>query len=445
VLVLVLSPARALAIFIAAIVVYPDYLRISIGTIDVSVGRTVITMLLVRCVCDDAILRRFRWSRLDTLVTVSTALHVGIYCLTRASMAALENRAGFIMDTWFVYMAFRMAVTDKATWFSFVKYVCVVLVPLAILGMVESATHWQPYLSLKAFRPWNTPVEGGSAGPMLRWGFARALGPFSHAIMFGACFVTFIPLVWALRHERGTWRRCTYYCVAVLFVGALSSMSSNAWVMAIVMLFCLIMERMRHWVKPVLIVFVLGCAFVQLASNRPFYHVLASKANVVGGVWYQRAVLIDSAIRDFGEWCLLGYGGRDPGWAVQLSGGHTDVNNEYILAGVEYGMAGVVALGLVLAAAFHGLIRQFRQTEDKSLRSLYWSFGAFLVATMTVWLGVSYFGQVRLLFYAVLGALGASLTFADRPVATAQRRSSAYRNELHRGPMSQDPRVLERV
>jgi len=412
-LILVLPIGGALAAYVAALVWYPDFLRVSLGTIDFSVGRIVILVLFVRCLTDNRLLKAFHWSRLDTYVTLCMAIQVGIYCLTRPSMAALENRGGFVMDTWFIYITFRMAMTEKAALISFIRWIGVILVPLAFLGVMESVTRWRPFVPLRVFRPWDTPVEAATGVESLRWGLARAVGPFSHPIMFGACFLTFLPLVWALRHDRGQWRHWAYFCAPILLIGALSSMSSNSWIMAMAVLFCLVMEKFKPWVKPVLILIVLGCALLQVVSTRPFYHVLASRANIVGGVWWQRVVLIDEAVKDFDKWWLLGYGGRDPEWAIRLSGGHTDVNNEYILAGVEYGMAGIIGLCLVLAAAFHGLVLRYRQTNDELLHSIYWAFGTILVGTMAVWMGVSYFGQPRLLFHAILGILGSLLTFAD--------------------------------
>ena len=417
VLVLTLRFPYALAAYIAALAWYPNYLRISIGTIDISVGRIVVSVLLLRCLLNDRIRCRFVWSRLDKWVTLSMAVCVGIWCLMHPSLqASLENRSGFLMDTWFAYIVVRLIMTDRATLISFAKATGVVLAPLAILGVSECITGEYFFLALKRFRPW-----GGFGGsmPAGRWGLTRANGPFSHSIMFGGCFAMFLPLIWALRYQRDHWGKLAYLMSGAVILGVLSSMSSGPWVMLIAVILCLAMANFRHWVKPLLVGFMALCIAIGIISNRPFYHVLYSYLNPVGGEWYQRARLVDYGIETLGQWWLGGYGGRDPGWGRAAITGKTDVNNEFLLAGVNYGLLGIIALCGVLVQAFSGLSRAFRKTQDVELKSLYWCLGSSLVGVIAIWQGVTFFGQMPSLFYSFLGIIGSSFALAES--AGAQR------------------------
>ncbi|MCX5638326.1 MAG: hypothetical protein NTX52_11635, partial [Planctomycetota bacterium] len=271
----------ALATYITALVWYPNYLRISIGTIDISAGRIVVAVLLLRCLCDEQIRRKFVWSRLDTWVTLSMVVYVGMYCITYPSLSmSIENRSGFLMDTWLAYMAVRFIVTDKATLTSFMKVTAVVLATLAILGIVESVTGRFFFLALKQYCPWETPI--GEIIVEGRWGFGRANGPFSHSIMFGTCFVMFLPLIWALRHQRGYWGKLAYPLSGMAILGAISSMSSGPWVSVTVAALLLVLERYKRWTKPLLIALAAFCLLIAVVSNRPFYHVIVSYANPVG-------------------------------------------------------------------------------------------------------------------------------------------------------------------
>lgn len=426
ILVLVLRPAYALAAYVAALVWYPAYLRISIGTIDISVGRIVVTVLLVRCLCDSNIRRQFVWSRLDTIVTLSMAVYVGIYCITYPLQQAIENRGGFLMNTWFTYIAVRLIATHKETVISFVKAISIALATLAILGVIESVTHWRPFLPLIRFRPWGTPIEDFQR--LVRWGLARAFGPFTHSIMFGECFVMFLPLIWTLRHQRGYWGNLAYLLFGIAILGALSSMSSGPWVALTVMIFCITMERFKRWAKPVFISLVFSCILIGIASNRPFYHVLASYANPVGGEWWQRVKLIDAAMEHIGEWWLAGYGGKDPGWGeLYFHANATDMNNEFLLAGVLYGILGIAALCGVLIQAFRDLAHANNQTMDIELKSLYWSLGSVLCTIIIAWMGVSFFGQMPALFYCILGIIGSSAGFPTYNLTTQSRKISISR------------------
>jgi hypothetical protein len=177
----------------------------------------------------------------------------------------------------------------------------------------------------------------------------------------------------------------------MVIFGALSSMSSGPWVMLTAMVVCLAMEKHKPWVRPLLIVFVISCIGIQLIFQRSFYQVLIANANLAGGQGWQRVKLIDCAIRDFGEWCLLGYGERDPGWGLRGGTGYqTDLNNEFIAMGVRYGILGIMALCMVLATAFRGLIRASKESKDDELRSVdnrgcfsiaYWELSAHLSAS----------------------------------------------------------------
>jgi uncharacterized membrane protein len=419
ILVLVLPPAYALAAYIAALIWYPDYLRITIGTIDISAGRIVVAVLLLRCLCNGGIRRKFVWSPLDKWVALSMVVYVGMYFITRSSFSeSIENRAGFLMDTFLAYFAARFCIPDRASAVTAVKFIAITLVPLALLGVIEAVTGWYSYRGLFQYCPWRPGVPKDIEP---RWGFTRAQGPFSHPIMFGGCFVMFLPLIWALRHHRGYWGKLAYPLCGIVVIGALSSMSSGPWMMLIVVIFCLILEKYRHRLKAVLVGLVVLCVLIEIGSNRPFYHVIVSYADPLGGSGDQRAVLIDCAIEDFGDWWLAGYGEREVPWGPRTGMAFVDINNEFILAGVRYGILGIIVLCAVLVAAFRGLARAFRKTTDKELRSLYWAMGSTLVGVIVAWQGVGFFGQMVAIFYCILGVVGSVPSLATEKVPAIQR------------------------
>jgi len=419
ILALVLPPAYALAAYVATLLWYPDYLRVSIGTIEMSAGRIIVTVLLLRCLLNDELRRKFVWSALDTWVSLTIAVIVGVYCVACGfSYAAIENRGGLITDTWFAYLAARFTITDKDALIRFIKTTGLVLAPLAIHGIVEATTGWQPFYQLAQFRRWR-PAEveaGGTIGTQARWGLTRAIGPFSHPILFGNCFAMFLPINWALRRQRGYWRTWAYALSAMVVLGAISSMSSGPWGALTVVILCLVLEKYKRWLKAILMGLVVLCILAEIGSNRPLYHVMFSYLNFGKGDWYQRARLIDAAIDNFGQWWLAGYGGRDPGWGSREGGyfwgNFTDMNNEFLLVGVQAGILAVIGLCGVLVVAFRGLSYAAGQTKDVQLESIYWSLGCSLVGVIAAWQGVNFFGQMNALFYCLLGTIGASFAFA---------------------------------
>ncbi len=405
-LVITLRPQHALAAFMIALLWYPSYLAVSVGTIDIVVGRFVVAVLLVRCICDNQIRSKFVWRRLDTFVSLSMLVSVVVYFITAAQpvMLSIESRGGYVMDTWCAYLAARLIITDRARLTSLIKCISIALVPLAFLGVIESYTGWRPFAVLRHFSPWFR--EGGRFLTEGRFGFNRAVGPFNHAILFGGGFAMFLPLIYYLRHEKKDWRVFAYVLCGIAVLGALSSLSSGPWVMVLVVIFCLALEGHKEWAKRLFIFTVVSCILVGIISNRPFYHVLATAANPLGGAGWHRARLIDLAIEHFGEWWEFGYGPKDPGWGPSLGMTMTDVTNEYILSGVRYGILGIIAICAVMAQAFRDLRSTHKRMTHPTTRSLCWAFGSLLFGVAVTWMSVSFFGQLMTLFYCCLGMIG---------------------------------------
>ena len=108
----------------------------------------------------------------------------------------------------------------------------------------------------------------------------------------------------------------------------------------------------------------------------------------------------------------------------------TDCNNEFLLKGVQYGMLGVIALAGTLVMAFRGLVRAFKETTDRELRSLYWAMGCALVGVVVMWQGVSYFGQSVALFHCLLGIVGSSLGLAKYAAAESRQVRTVGNGDL---------------
>lgn len=409
-LVVTLRPQYALAAFITALLWYPSFLAVSVGTIDILVGRFVVVVLLMRCIFDDQIRSRFVWSPLDTLVSVAVGIAVVAFFVNHPEdqtvMMVAESRGGYLMDTWCAYMAARFIITDRAKLISLLKCISIVLVPLAMLGVMECATGWRPFAPLWRYSPWFGERIGRRFLTEGRWGLNRAVGPFSHAILFGGGFAMFLPLIYYLRHEKKQWHSWAYVLSGVALLGALSSLSSGPWVTVLVVLFCLAMEGHKVWVKRIFLFGVLSCILIGIVSNRPFYHVIASAANPLGGASWHRAKLIDLAVEHFHEWWKVGYGDQDPNWGAALGMTWTDVTNEYILNGVRYGILGIISVIAVLIQAFRGLAAAHRKLTQPTLKALCWAFGSMLFAVAVTWMSVSFFGQLMTLFYCCLGMIG---------------------------------------
>ena len=165
---------------------------------------------------------------------------------------------------------------------------------------------------------------------------------------------------------------------------------------------------------------VLGLTALHLVMNAPVWH-LVSRIDLVGGsTGYHRYKLIDSAIANFSDWAVLGTKSTAH-WGY----GMQDVTVQYVLEGVR---GGVLTLGLfiaVLVIAFRNIGNAVRALPDQDPRAkIAWAVGVSLGVHAVTFLGVSYFGQVTMIWCLSL-ALSASV--ASSAAETVRQRQPAPR------------------
>ncbi|MHC4519182.1 MAG: hypothetical protein ACYTAS_11370 [Planctomycetota bacterium] len=405
VLTVFMRPTRALAVYFVLLLAYPTFLVVQLGSLDISAARIVGAVLLMRCLFDSGIGVKFKWCKLDTwvMVMMGVTVIVPLIAWKMPQMKVLENRGGFVMDTYLAYFIARFCITDYRSLLTVARWVAPVVVALAVLGMIESVYGIQPFNALRRFCPWRPTAP--SLAENIRSGYYRAVGPSGHPILFGASFVMFVPIIWLLRHEKSSWKTWAYVGVAFASIGALTSMSSAPWMMVIMVWGCLMMERFKYMAKPLLGLMLGGCFVVDLISNRTFYHVMASYANPIGGSGWHRAKLIDLAIENFNEWWLMGYGGVDPGWGSRLGMTWTDITSHYISVGVSYGVWGVIGLVGIMVTAVLLLMRGHNKSKDPTFQSWCWAFGSLLAVLAVSFTSCTLFDQTRTHFYGMLGMM----------------------------------------
>jgi hypothetical protein len=406
-LVLLVRPLWGFVVYMAVLLFYPIYVVIQLGPLNIYASRIVVAALLVKYLLDPGLRRQFKWQSLDTWVMVYFGVTVFVSCMTQSPLKVLQNRAGIFMDTGFAYFAVRLCITSRDTMVTIVKWIAILLVPLAFLGFLESAYNWRPYVPLRQYCPWATEITIKPG----RLGFERAEGPLGNPGLFGVNFGMFLSCIWALRHEKGYWRTGAYLLSGATMIGAISSFSSGPWVMLIIIIICLVLERFKRAVKPVIVLMILGSVTVAIISNRPIYHVVVSYLNPIGGTAWHRARLIDAAIDHFGEWWFAGYGDKEVDWGNYVGMTFTDVTNHFIYDGIKYGIWGVIADSCVLAAAIHKLRRLHKNSNEQPVKSLAWALGTAIVVTIAACMSITLFAQTLTFLYIILGMVGSSYHF----------------------------------
>lgn len=427
-------PISGLIAYLAILMLYPDFLRVSLGTLDISASRIVITALLLKCLATPGIVAKFRWRTLDVLVALSMAVYAGTLFLTTPTDVWIENRGGFVMDTFFAYIAVRLIVVDRAAFEWVARTIALIVLPLAALAAIECATSWSPYAELGKYCPW-APNRGSVHQE--RFGYFRAEGPFGETIMLGLFFTVTFAIIWTLRLGPKPWRSMAYVSGAACSIGVLSTLSSGPYLAMFITIGCLLLEQRRWLIKPLLIALLLVCVAIELVSNRHFYDVFADRFALNSGTAWYRSELFEVAIRQLPNYWLQGHGLKDPGWGPMIDGREkTDGVNDYVVYAVVYGILGLTAYVSVLVVALRNVTRAQRDARSPWRRSMAWALGSALVGLMVASWTVSIFTQLQTVLYILFGLMG-GICFAlvpervraipgcTAPVRQAQKRPAA--------------------
>lgn len=396
ILVLSVRPIHGLAVYIILAIWYPYCVgTVSIGTIDFSVGRIVIIVLFARILFDTDLAKGFRFIWLDKLVVILFVAEVLAGLKNIEPTELIEYRSGDFFDMALPYFAVRLIVKSKEQYICLLKAIAWAAAILGIAGFYECLTGH------------NLLKFGRFLGvPETRWVyFHRAQTTFRHCIYFGV-FCAMMGAV-SMGLFKSVKKNAFIYSlpVALLFLGAFSSMSSGAQFAIIGGVLFIVFYRYRYYWKQAIIGIILMCSMVEIISNRHFYDVVDRFAFNAGNFWY-RTRLFEVAFFEggmSGHW-LFGYGLADPRWCDKIDmRDHTDMVNHYLLELSRYGLIGFIPFCAVIIVATKRLFRGFWLVTSDSDRWLIWCLAGGLFSILFAFNSVSLFGQPMIMLFMMFG------------------------------------------
>jgi hypothetical protein len=363
-------------------------------------------------------MKQFRLIWLDKLVIIYFICQLLAGAANIPARQLFENRTGAIFDLVLPYFAVRMIIRDKQQYLMLLKAFVLIAAPLAILGLHESITGYNPVYFLAQYCPWRSSSDLRLPNP--RSGFYRAFFSSGHPIIFGLFFVVLGPFCAGLL--RLVKSGMPLYTVAVLLmaVGVFSSMSSGPWYGAILAIIFIAFFPWRKYWKLALCAIVLMCLLVEIISNRHFYEVIDRVALNSATAWY-RTRLIEVALFEggmSGHW-LVGYGFADPGWGRNIDSREvTDIVNHYLIILSCFGLTGLIPFLLVLVTAGKKLLEAYLQARTTEDQWLVWCLAASMIGLLGAANSVMLTGQARILLYMLLGLCASIPTVVGRPAAS---------------------------
>jgi len=405
-LALILPAPYSLAVYVAALVSYPNYVKMNIAGLDFTVLRVVILAVLLRGIIA-ASSKPMRFRMLDLLVLLVFVAELAAGLMTSPSfMDFVINRAGATFDMLLPYFAVRLIIRNRGHLKKFLVASLLLMIPTALLGVYQCLTGFNPYAPLENLVYWNVkPSEYGK-----RFNLTRANASFAHPIIFGLIYAMFIPVFVGLRKSFKRYQWVWLAGIGVILLGVLSSVSSGTYLAVMIFTAFLVGYRFRRYWKPVVAICILGLLIVDIISNRNWYHVMSDFTLNSRTAWY-RGRLMEVAVFEggmSGHWAA-GYGyGQEPGWGARIDGrNYTDMVNHYLLVLARSGLIGFIPFVLMNVWVVKHLNRAWKRAATEADRYMVWGLSAAFFALALSTFSVSLEGPPSTVYFLMIGLAGA--------------------------------------
>jgi hypothetical protein len=353
--------------------------------------------------------RRVAWNRFDKLLLWWALCATAIYVIQQGNFQAVIYRSGQMLEILGMYWIGRQSIQSWNDMKRMIRLFAVCGIILMPFFALEWATARNPFSVL------------GRVDTGFREGALRCRGPFSHYIVAGSFWACLFPLFVALAK---TERRPQFYWMAAgaaVFIIIACHSSTPIGGLAAVVAF-LAVYQYRALGRYMALGFFACMGALHVVMKAPVWFLLARIHVVAGSTGYHRAILVDSAVRHFGEWALLGTTDTSH-WGTGLF----DVTNQYILEGVRGGLLTLVLFVALLAVAIRTAGHYSTRNLPREQQWLSWALCVSVIAHCVMFISLSYFGQILMLLYLTFACIGTIYGYHALPQAAATRAHAPAR------------------
>ncbi len=356
---------------------------------------------------------RFKWNGVDKAIVfyglAATVTGIALW----GEWAVLVNRLGFLYSMFGSYFFFRVVLNDRVD-------VDRIIQTLAILcAIIAIPMLWEQYTGHNLFS-----VFGGVSDITLaREGRVRSQAGFAHAIVAGTLGATLIPIFLGLWWQGKQWKRIAAVGMVSGMIMTVTSASATPLFALVAGIGALCLWPLRQQMRLIRWGVLLTLVGLHLVMKAPVW-ALIQRIDIVGGSsgWH-RYELIDQCIKHFSDWWLMGV--KNPStWGYYLG----DLSNAYVSEAVKGGLVTLVGFVAILWQGFRRLGRARKAAAsggDHKLELLLWGFGASLFANSVAFIGIWYFDQSSLIWYALLAMICTITVTARVPVPVPERAAAS--------------------
>jgi hypothetical protein len=248
----------------------------------------------------------------------------------------------------------------------------------------------------------------------MREGYLRAQGPFTVYLTAGAFGATILPLFLCLWRRGGSRLMAVLGIVAALTI-TITSRTSTAMSALVAAIIGIAMWPLREKMRLVRWSIVVTLVGLHLVMKAPVWSLIARVDIVGGSTGWHRFKIVDNFIRHFWDWWLLGSNNY---WTWEGGDDMWDAANQYVSTGETSGLLPLIFFMSAIVYCFKYLGKA-RKAAGKDVRRAWflWLLGASLFVNLVAFMGISYYDQTSIYWYAVLAMIVAATSLPQKPIA----------------------------
>jgi hypothetical protein len=365
---------------------------------------------------------------LDQAVVLWAVLALVIVSLQWMELSALIKFVGDLIDTLGGFLVVRFLIPDREAIQRTVKVLALICMILGVCMVNEHITGRNAFGYL----------AGTGIDPVaeVRDGHVRAAGVLG-TIQSGAFAGPLIPLFLWLWTERKSWMAASVGLAGAtaMVVMSYSSTSFVAYGAGLVGLaFWFLRKRMRL-VRWGIVATLVG---LHLVMHGPVWSLIEKIDLTSGSSSYHRYQLIDTLIRNFGDWWLLGT--RNNGsWGWQM----WDTCNQFVAVAVTGGLVTLIVYIMILKRGFRLIGNARKQVSgDRRQEWFLWCLGSALFANVVAQFGINYMVQLQLVLFPLLACISVAVSEAMQPAV--QDSETASKQDFPSVPVPLRPDIMYR-
>jgi hypothetical protein len=329
------------------------------------------------------------WNSIDTAFTCYVVFSAAATMMQYPKMEALANQAGYLWDYLLGYLLLRSLIQDSTDTILAIKCIVGLMVLLGAAMVVEH---------IKMVNIFGL-LGGVHAVPESRDGSIRAQAVFQHSLTAGTFAAAAIPLIFIIC-KNGKARLLALVGVVAGTVMTVATHTSTSILTYVAGILAVCLWPLRTRMKMVRTSMLAALVGLHLVMKAPVWFLIARIDLTGSSSSYHRAELIDQFVNHFSSWWLIGTKDTSTwGWDMW------DIQNMYVSVGEAGGLAALVCFVLVISRSFARLGNARKRARSIDQEWFIWFLGAALFANVVAFVGVNYFDQVRMSWFALLSMI----------------------------------------